>query len=164
MIQFLNTKSGIELVEIFGDGFCPVVDNHFLLDDPWTLYSSGQFHPVDLMAGFTSHEGAFFLFNLFLGVDSNTEFESVDMAKVAVDLMIKKVQFRRHPRADEISKAVWQEYFLEGQLDSRLLIQTLVELFGDLVFVAPCIQTADWHAGHYFNTHLLLASFVHILL
>ena len=48
--------------------------------------------------------------------------------------------YRGHPAADSIIRALCEEYLDEAGADTVKLTQALVEMYGDLLFVAPTMQ------------------------
>ena len=57
--------------------------------------------------------------------------------------------YRGHPAADSIIRALCEEYLDEAGSDTVKLTQALVEMYGDLLFVAPTIQNVSYHSSEY---------------
>lgn len=60
IIACLRSKEARKLLLQTANVWRPVVDGNFLPDTPESLRKSGRFNRASLMAGFTSHEGAYF--------------------------------------------------------------------------------------------------------
>ena len=63
--------------------------------------------------------------------------------------------YRGHPAADSIIRALCEEYLDEAGSDTIKLTQALVEMYGDLLFVAPTIQNASYHSSEYLLSTVL---------
>lgn len=144
MLDFLSTKSTEDIIDKLGEGFNPVMDGYFLPEFPKQLYAKGLVHPVDLLVGFNSHEGANFIFDLAKTKSVTT----LDKAQELVDFVIKNIFFRGNSRADDVCRAIWQEYFKGGTLETEDDITlALVDMYGDLLFISPTIEIINLHKG-----------------
>ena len=63
--------------------------------------------------------------------------------------------YRGHPAADSIIRALCEEYLDEAGSDTVKLTQALVEMYGDLLFVAPTIQKVSLHSSKYLSSIVL---------
>lgn len=139
IVDFLKNFSGEELVKHLGGGFSAVLDDFYMPAEPSLLYSPGNPHPVQLLLGFNSHEGAKFIFDL-------AKSKTIPDKKNAMDLLehiIKKMFFRGSPVGEQIVKLAQEEYMKP----SEDYVQGLTDLYGDLLFIAPSILIADLHSG-----------------
>ena len=63
---------------------------------------------------------------------------------------LSRVFYRGHPAADSIIRALCEEYLDDAGSDTIKLTQALVEMYGDLLFVAPTIPHAVAHSSSSF--------------
>ena len=70
-------------------------------------------------------------------------------------LFLHRMFYRRHPAADSIIRALCEEYLDEAGNDTVKLTQALVEMYGDLLFVAPTIQNVSYHSSKYLTSIVL---------
>ena len=61
-----------------------------------------------------------------------------------------RIFYRGHPAADAIIRALCEEYLDEADGETIKLTQALVEMYGDLLFVAPTIPHAVAHSSSSF--------------
>lgn len=146
VLDFLSNYSGEQLVLDMGPGLFPVVDGYVLKEKPEELYRRKEYHPVDLMLGFTADEGAQFVFNLLGGHCA----KSVAQVKEILTMITTKMFFRGQPRALDVRDAVWQRY-IGDETDLEALTKALVTLYGDLMFVAPSFNIAKQHSGKHLH-------------
>ena len=131
-------------MSILGEGYQPVIDGFYMPDYPTSLYSLGQFNRnVDLMLGFTENEGAVFIFGMVpsLGI---TTLDNIDTAMNLIDFVVDKSLFRGAPNRDKIKKVISDEY-LQGARSHEDFMKGLIEMYGDLLFVAPSIGIVNQH-------------------
>lgn len=146
IVQFLSKFNGKELVAGLGLGYHVVIDGHFLPDYPVNLYKQGLFHhSVDTIMGFNSHEGAMFIFEMARPL------KTLDMqrAEMILNQLIKVMFFRKNPKADAIIDVLKDTYFPKNN-DREDILKGLVDLHGDLLFVAPtvyCVELLKSHKG-----------------
>ena len=146
IIKFLKSKSSDDIVEIMGVGFSPVLDHYFFKDMPENLYAKGSFKPVDHIIGFNSDEGTQFIF-AFAG---KKHIPTREEARTLVKHIIEKMFFRGSPNMKKITEAAIDQY-VDSKPENEMT-QSLVDLYGDMLFVASSVDVAGKHSGEYFKT------------
>ena len=141
IVEFLSNMSAEEILEVCGSDYQPTIDGSFLPDFPEVLYTSKHLKKnVDVMYGFTSDEGAMFIFamNSFQPISSQQNADDI------LHLVIDKMFFRGSGKCPQIRSLVAKEY-LRGAASSENWTKGLVQTHGDLLFVAPTFKAAKLH-------------------
>ena len=120
------------------DIIAPVVDDKFLPDLPENLFKAGHFHDVDVITGFNSYEGA--LFAVMRPPDqlkdgmNKTLFEST---------MKNEMMYARGEKSQIVEELILFQYTNHADPDDKITIrQSLMDAFGDMLFVAPALMEA----------------------
>ena len=122
----------------------PVIDGHHLPDDPVKLYATGQINPVPTLMGFNGSEGL----SLSRRLHRMQGVKGVDEAEKLIKRFIRMSFYRGAPNVEEIARAVMDEYVLPLQnKDEERLMQAAVEVYGDVIMVAPCVHLAQLHSS-----------------
>ena len=140
MEDILLGQNGITLLDSYvgqQDIVGPIVDGQFLPDLPETLYKSGQFHSgVDVLAGFTSSEGAMAAMVIpYDQVKDGIEQEMFEFAvrngmiyareksKIIEDLIL----FQYTNRADPNNKVAARQLMIDSFSDSSVVSHIMLE-------------------------------------
>ena len=137
ILAFLEGLSSDEIVEGFGLGFSCVLCNTYVTEQPEKALLK-PCYPVDLLLGCSTHEGGGYTFEIAKG----TTVTSRDHAKEVVSEIVQKRFFRGLPGALQV-QARAEELYLENCKTNDELIQQLVQMYGDVLFVAPTVDLAN---------------------
>ena len=116
----------------------PVVDGLLLPDLPENLFKTREFHAgVDVMGGFTSHEGAIFAF--FRPPDQFTDGLEKDM----FESIIRDQMLYARKTNKVVEDLVLFEYTNYSNPDHKNITRrSILEVFGDAAFVSPVLSEA----------------------
>ena len=134
----MRSLSAEELRNVCGDEYQPTVDGTFLPDFPENLFKLDYLHKtIDVIYGFNSDEGAMFIYGLngFQLIRNRQEAERI------LDQLVDKMFFRGSAKCEQIKHVLRREYLSDGDTAERLT-HGLIQLHGDLLFVAPTFQCA----------------------
>ena len=141
----------------------PVVDKHFLPDEPKILRKEGKFEKVNYMAGFTSHEGSYFLpltLDSIVGVSANID-AGVDAATFKKFFGVfsqRRITDKR--KAALVSEALEFQYTPWPDTSNPVLLrQSLIDSTTDYDYTAPTHAALSSHSSMapsfmYFFSHL----------
>ena len=128
------------------EGFNPTIDGTYLTESPQRSLDAGKFHNIDMMLGFNTHEGIGFIQEM---ARSKTV-KSYDVALRIVEDTIKVRFFRGNPNGTAIVSAILDEYKVKEKRDkAEELMETLVDMYGDVLFALPSVRLANIHSGGY---------------
>ena len=149
--ELLNKMSTDELTKHFTKMFSKVIDGEYLTDDPVELYRRGQFHPVELLCGFNTHEGLMFI-NLFTGGGA---MQGKEEAISFIQMSLKQMYLRGNSSANDICQKVVDMYINElTEADCNQLTEQCVAAQADCQFTAPTVLAASLHSGIYIYIYI----------
>eukprot|EP00058_Branchiostoma_floridae_P011966 XP_002597454.1 hypothetical protein BRAFLDRAFT_223128 [Branchiostoma floridae] len=162
MVSCLRQKPADELVTAqqgmmkwgtgeWGVAFGPVVDGSFLRAHPDDLYDRGRAHPVDYLLGVNNHEYGLMLPSLVdpkfgQGMTEETFVHSLE-ALIGMLYPVREPS-EIHALLLFIVAAARELYHDQDKPDDPMAIQRqFTHVFGDWMYVAPTVDTANRHAA-----------------
>jgi len=112
----------------------PVIDGDYLFDNTKNLLKNGKVNKADVMVGFTANEGALMASLCAKGA------KSIDVEFFKVCNYGTLMVFGGYSKLSE--EAVVMEY-LGSERGSSEVLQGIMDVFIDMVFLAPAVQQAE---------------------
>jgi carboxylesterase type B len=148
IVEFLRRQSS-EALATLDDKFYAVVDGHVLPSVPVNIYASAAHNNIDLMVGVNSDEG-YMIYSAIISKFGITP-DQLDASSVRAFITDFATGFFSFPNAEVAGEAIASHYLNElGSTASPAELQTVAtECVGDMLFVIPAIQTANFHSRTY---------------
>lgn len=137
ILQYLAKLNASEIVDGFGNGFSCVLCDTYLQEEPEKAIMKPT-EPIDLMLGFSTHEGGGYVFEIVNGISISGKEQA---GEVTNEIVLKRF-FRGKPGAARVEAEV-KKLYLSKCVSNDDLIKELVQMYGDLVFVAPTVDLAN---------------------
>jgi acetylcholinesterase len=135
--------------------FFPVIDGYFLEDEPLNLLIKGKFNQVPLLIGSNKNEGSIYVYFNTPDLGDLTNEPVIDYEKFKLYL---RSLFDMYPNIKKSKTALDAlEYRYTNWNDvnnSRINFENLDKAIGDIDFVCPIVNYANYFASHQSNVYM----------
>jgi hypothetical protein len=145
IVEFLRRQS-TDVLATLDDKFYAVVDGHVLPSAPVNIYASAAQNNVDLMIGVNSDEG-YMIYSAIIS-QFGIKADQLDVASVRAFVSGFATVFFSFSNAAVAGEAIASHYLseLSSTASPEELQKVASECVGDMLFVIPAIQTANFHS------------------